>query len=444
MRRRKLYRTKPNYRARKKQGPGGSVAKYAIAAFLSFCIVYGISHKSGIAVFHDPGVEAATPPPKIPPPDPLAGPVSKNVIRQILAGTDIINPTRNAFDVNVKGRKIRIVTSIDTPLQNHLLENLETTYAKHIGIVAMDPYTGRILAMASHDKPGSGKNACASANFPAASIFKIVTAAAVIEKCGIGRNSTLAYSGGKYTLYKGQLKKRSGRGTRRISFEDSFAQSVNPVFGKMGMHLLGGQQLSEYAESFGFNREIDFETDLPPSTFHVSDTPYQWAEIASGFNRDTTLSPIHGAMMVSAVLNNGRMAEPGLVDRIIDENGNVIYEAKTAILNNAMTPEASATIRRMMKTAVRSGTCRKTFKGYGKDYVFSKLDIGGKTGSINDDGNHDIRYDWFVGFAEEKNGLGKIAVSVVVAHDKYIGKRSGSYAKMAMRRYFSGNFEDGG
>jgi membrane carboxypeptidase/penicillin-binding protein len=52
-----------------------------------------------------------------------------------------------------------------------------------------------------------------------------------------------------------------------------------------------------------------------------------------------------------------------------------------------------------MRTTIDKGTCRKAFRGYQRDRVLSKLAIGGKTGSINNKTN-DIRFDWFVGFAQ--------------------------------------------
>jgi beta-lactamase class D len=92
-----------------------------------------------------------------------------------------------------------------------------------------------------------------------------------------------------------------------------------------------------------------------------------------------------------------------------------------------------------MRATVRSGTSRKAFKGYRRDRVLSKLIIGGKTGSINNK-TQDARFDWFVGFAEEKDGPEKLVVAAVVAHEKYIGTRSSRYARMAIRRHFRDYF----
>ena len=88
-----------------------------------------------------------------------------------------------------------------------------------------------------------------------------------------------------------------------------------------------------------------------------------------------------------------------------------------------------------MKTTVRSGTVRGTFRKYRQDKIISKLEIGAKTGTINNR-TDDLKYDWFVGYARERSGHRKIIVSVLVAHEKYIGTRAVQYAIMAFKKYF--------
>ncbi|MBW2490911.1 MAG: PbpA, partial [Deltaproteobacteria bacterium] len=189
-----------------------------------------------------------------------------------------------------------------------------------------------------------------------------------------------------------------------------------------------------------FNRNIDFEIIVDPSCVALSDEPYQWAEIASGFNNKTKMSPLHGAMMASAIINEGRMMEPTIVDRIVNEKGRVIYNGKLIPMSQAMTPNACQTLNDLMTNTIKNGTGRKAFRRYRKDKILSRLNIGGKTGSI-DNKTHDARYDWFVGFAEEKKGKKKIAMSVIVAHEKYIGLRATYYARIAIKKYFEDAFE---
>lgn len=365
--------------------------------------------------------------------------MSKGQVKHLLAEHPFTNLIQKTFGLTHEGRNLKVETSLDIPLQSFLLSRLYTATSRHIAIIAMTPQTGRVKAMVSFDKNDAENNLCTENNFPAASVFKIVTAAAAIEKHNFKPNTVMRYNGKKYTLYKSQLKEKRNKWTRKITLKDSFAQSVNPVFGKLGALYLHKSDLLSYANAFGFNHDIDFEIPLPPSSMTISDDPYQWAEIASGFNRETRISPLHGALMASAVINDGRLIEPTIVDRIKDDNGSTLYQGKPTVVRQAINPGGAEAIHRLMTETIKSGTGRKVFRGYRRDKVLSRLDIGGKTGSIDND-SHDVRYDWFVGYAEEKNGTEKIVLSVVVGHEKYIGTRAAAYAKMAIKHYFKDYF----
>jgi len=366
--------------------------------------------------------------------------IDKSNVQDLLKDISFVNLKDKSFDFFSDGRKFRIDTSLDLELQDFLLKELKLDTSRYIGIVGMDPATGKVLSMVGFDKTDPSNNPCVDSRFPAASIFKIVTASAVVEKCGLNPGSKLSYNGRKHTLYKSQLKDRINRYTNRITFRDSFAQSVNPVFGKIGVLYLGKNTLEKYAEAFDFNKNIDFEIKIAPSSVYLSDEPYQWAEVACGFNNKTKMSPLHGAMMASAIINQGSIMEPTVVDQIINEKGEIIYRNRLVAINQAITPRASNVLNQLMAATISSGTCRKAFRGYRKDNILSKLNIGGKTGSI-DNKSHDARYDWFVGFAEEKDGPKKIALSVIVAHEKYIGLRASYYARIAIKKYFRSYFE---
>jgi hypothetical protein len=389
-----------------------------------------------------PPVAAVAPPaPAAQPAEAASAPVLTKADLQVLIDPSrFINLTEAAFPLEMDGRRFTVETSLNPQLQSQLLKRMDREHCRYIAVVAMEPATGRLLAMAGFDKDNpASANPCIETRFPAASIFKIVTAAAAVEKLGFRPGSSLSFNGGKYTLYKSQLKDQQNRYTRYITFRDAFAQSVNPVFGKLGARTLGKDALQQYAEAFGFNRPIDFEIPLAPSTVSFSDEPYQWAEIASGFNRQTVISPLHGAMLAATILNGGQMVAPTVVDQISDASGRPLYRQHRQPLNRAISPSASKIVNTLMEATVLGGTSRKAFKGHQRHRVLSQLNIGGKTGSISNR-NNELRFDWFVGFAEEKNGSEKIAISVVVAHEKYIGVRAGQYARLVIERFFGDYF----
>jgi cell division protein FtsI/penicillin-binding protein 2 len=366
---------------------------------------------------------------------PAAEPVSKDEVRQLLDESAFNNLTETSFTLPAEGRVLKIETTLDVDLQSYLLDKIDRQNSRHVGIVVMEAATGRILAMAGFDKFDTSANPCLRSDFPAASIFKIVTAASAVDQCGYTADSPVRFNGYKHTLYKRQLTEAVNRYTTTVSFREAFAESVNPVFGKLGELRLRKSLLEKSADAFGFNEPLEFDLPLPPSQFHVNDEPYHWAEVASGFNRDTTISPLHGAMMASAVLNGGTMVEPSIVDRIVDEHGEILYRRQAGRGRQAMSARAASALSQMMETTIDSGTGRKAFRKYRQDKVLSRLQIGGKTGSI-DSRSHDVRYDWFVGFARERQGQDAVVVAVMVGHEKYIGIRATQYARMAMTYYF--------
>jgi cell division protein FtsI/penicillin-binding protein 2 len=340
------------------------------------------------------------------------------------------------FEIHHDNRRLTVHTTVDPDLQNYLTSILDLRHSRYIAIVAMDPQTGRIKALVGFNSEDSTSNPCLRSTYPAASIFKIITAAAAVEKAGLNSNSTLTFNGRKHTLYKSQIREKINKYTNQTTLRDSFAQSINPVFGKLGALRLGRQILESYAEAFGFNRQIAFEIPLPPSHLEIDDEPYHWAEIASGFNQKTTISPVHGALIASAVINNGRLYEPSIVEHILDGSGQECYRNQPQMIDRAIDPATTRVMRELMETTVRSGTARKQFRRIKRDKVLSGLVFGGKTGSINTRDNT-ARYDWFVGYAAQKEGAHQLAIGVMVAHQDYIGRRATTYARMAFKRYFA-------
>ncbi|MCP4185848.1 MAG: PbpA, partial [Hyphomicrobiales bacterium] len=240
----------------------------------------------------------------------------KQLARELLQETTIINLPEPNFHIERQDTTLHVKTSIDTSLQAYMLKKLDRKNSRHIALVALNPTSGEIIMMAGFDKVNPDANTCLNNTYPAASIFKIVTAAAAAEQKGLDSNSKLRFNGSQHTLYKVQLKDRNNRYTNHTTFQAAFAKSINPVFGKLGALSLQQSQLSNYAQAFGFNSAIEFEFPVPASRFNISDTPYHWAEIASGFNRETTLSAIHAALLPTVILNQGKQIDPTIVRQI--------------------------------------------------------------------------------------------------------------------------------
>jgi len=327
-----------------------------------------------------------------------------------------LNAPVNRLDLPHQASLYSLETTIDTSLQQYMAKKLGASKSPAVAFVAMNPANGEVLSLIEFNTLTDVDQVCLNGQFPAASIFKIVSAAAAIEDCNYSAESTLPYNGRKHTLYK-------------------FAQSINPTFGKLGIFRLKKDLLEKYADRFGFNQPIDFELPIAPSGFLIGDKPYQWAEIACGFNRTTVMSPIHGAMIAAVVLNGGKLIEPTIVRQMTGEENVPVYHSTPRIVRQVVSPETSEELKKLMAATISRGTSRRAFRGYRRDRVLSKLFIGGKTGSIKNR-TDDLLYDWFVGFGEEKQGDRKLAFAILVVHDKLLRTRAQEYARLALRQYF--------
>ena len=338
--------------------------------------------------------------------------------------------------LNSDGRRYFIRTGIHPKLQKFILRTLKRSRTQQSAVVVMDPHDGRLLSMVNYNPDGHSANLCLQADFPAASLFKIVTAAAALESAGLTLDQRLYYRGSKHTLYKSQLKTKKDRWTTQTKFRKAFALSNNAVFGKIGIYNLGQKQLVRYSDKFFFNRPIESDLHLDVSRVKVPADDFGLAEIASGFNKGTLISPLHAALLSAVAVNKGKMPAPRLVESIRNESNKVVYQAPRPAMATAVSPETARDIKAMMQDAVRYGTGRTAFRKLRRKKRFKNYDLGAKTGTIND--RHDqFKYDWVTAFAVSPNGAGSICVSVLGVHGKILGTRSTEMTRAIVDYYFS-------
>lgn len=380
------------------------------------------------------------PPPPIEPQAPQVSPAGDESTRDdgLVGSIDpgiLIHAPGPGVDFVHQGLPFTAFLSFDREMEARIASRFDTRHSVEIAMAAVEPESGRVVFLTGWDGQAVSRLPAVSHLFPAASIFKIVTAAAAMEQCGLTPDSEMLYNGGPHTLYRSQLKDVANRQTNEISFSESFAQSVNPVFGKLGCQL-GGQALDGWAENFGFNQALSCPVEITPSVFESPVSPFAEAEAACGFNRTTRMTALHAALVAAAVVNNGAMPEPVFVDRVEQAPGQVVHRAPLrGRTRTVCRKETADCLRDLMVATVESGTARKPFLRASRDRVLRNLVIGGKTGSIND-ASDQVHFDWFVGFAQEKNGPRKLAVAVLAAHGEFRGTRAGEYARLIIRAWF--------
>lgn len=343
-----------------------------------------------------------------------------------------------AVDFPVRGKPIRSIVqySVNSRLQVEM-ESLFDTYRPDYGaFVALDATSGRVLSLVSFSsQAGKQENLALKGTLPSASVFKVVTAAAAISAGKLSPESVIPFNGRYHTLYKRNVfEPQVNRWTRFMTLREAFAKSVNAVFGRIGAVVVGPVELRAFAQNFGFNRTI--ASDLPIESGHaaISDDPWELAESASGYTTQNTMSPLQGALIASAVANDGLMMEPTIVDSVVSDSGEVLYQARPAEMTVSVTPETAQEIRQLMKETVHTGTARSAFRTFFRQSPYASfLEIGGKTGSLT---GHDPsgKYDWFVGYAR---GTGqKIAFAAVTVHQRYWKVKSAYLVRRAIEAYF--------
>ena len=358
-----------------------------------------------------------------------------SVLRESIAERGARDLRKPIFSFTCGDRTFTAVTTMNRALQSYLDSLMMDALGQMTAIVCLDPVSGRILAMSGFDRSMPDAHVWTEELVPSASIFKIITAAGAIEFLRMTPETVFMYNGGKHTLYRYQLKDRKNRYTSRVTLMEAFRDSINPVFGKLGSRYLGSKGLLEMSDRFLWQREIPLEIPVKESTITVRDDSFNLAEVASGFNKATRITALHGALIVGAVANRGVMMAPSFIDTIRSYDGETVYESRIYPLTRPVNPKTADLLFDMMKATVERGTARKAFSGAGYDKVLKDLVIGGKTGTIDND-SHELRYDWFCGIAREKRGVKSMAVAVVVAHKDVLGTRAASYARLAIRRYF--------
>jgi len=328
----------------------------------------------------------------------------------------------------------RIVYTLDPELQEQALSVLRQHEVPYGAFVAVEPATGKVLALAeySRDAP-KDRGFCGRATYPAASLVKLVTAAAALATGKVGPDTEFRYEGNPYRLSPRKISASNGRRENNVStLAEALAKSNNVVFAKLGVEVVGVERLEAALGAFGFNRPIPFDFRIQASQAAVPRQEFGLGETAAGFG-DVYLSPIHAALIGAAVGNRGLMMQPYLVDTVEDSNGKVLYRTVPAPLARSVDKRVAQQLARMMEKTVTAGTSAKVFSRYAPK-LQNEVGVAGKTGSLTGQ-NPPGMYEWFVGFAPIEEP--KIAVASLVVNRK-LWQIKGTYVAQAVMKEFFG------
>lgn len=353
--------------------------------------------------------------------------------------------------------------TIDVRLQKVAEDLLGAEYG---AIVALDPNSGDILAMASRpgfdpnvlsreltakqwveivqDEGRPLNNRASQGQYPPGSIFKIPMAVAALETKTMSPSSTVFCNGG-YQFGKRLYHDWKASGHGYVDLHNALVHSCDVYFYTIGQRM-GIDVMAEFGKDFGLGKATGVElpserTGIMPSTaWKQKAKNEQWlpgetisAAIGQGY---VTVTPLQMASLVGTVANNGVSYRPRLVQAVMDRMSGNLQELPAVPRGkiNAK-PETFRVIKDALADVVTKGTATRAKS--------SMVTIGGKTGTaqvaaLRTGPEENIPkkfrdHAWFVAFAPVESP--KIAVAVLAEHMGHGGAAAAPLAKEVIETY---------
>ncbi|MEU6101896.1 peptidoglycan D,D-transpeptidase FtsI family protein [Streptomyces flaveolus] len=354
----------------------------------------------------------------------------EGIYQDLLNGTD--PRLKTLMDTVTGGRADpgNVITTIDPAVQKAGLDALGD---KKGAAVAIDPKTGRILAVVS--TPSYDPSSLTDANtageawqklttdpdkpltnralrqpLPPGSTFKLVVAAAALEDGLYGSVDERTDSPDPYTLPDTTTdlsNENPNAPCENATIRTALQYSCNNVFAKMAVDL-GQDKLRATAEKFGFNDETQ---DVPVRAYtsvYPKDMNRPSTALTGIGQFDVTATPLQMAMVSAAIANGGKLASPHMVSQITGGDGDVLEDyddsAETKQIVSSSTAEQ---LQSAMQTVVDEGT--------GSNAQISGATVGGKTGTAqHGENNSKTPYAWFTSYAKSDSSDDEVAVAVLV------------------------------
>lgn len=301
--------------------------------------------------------------------------------------------------------------------------------------VAIEPATGRILAMTSYSAidPQWSQNSYFDL-YPMASLFKIVTASAALENGKMTPDTVIEFRGNSYSENP-RYWEASPRGrNNRMDVSHAMGKSINPVYGRVAADIAGKDFVLKSVHKFGFNQSLLPGTPAKESQAAEPQSIHGLMRMGAGLDHDVKISPLHAAVMMAAIANGGKMMSPGLTDKVLDSGGNAREMHKPREIRQLVSQETASSLTRMLTSTVTHGTSRRAFHDR-RGRPLLEVDIAAKTGSINgtDPRGH---YSWFAAFAPVNNP--QIALAVLVINQDKWKIKSSQVGERALQEFFDG------
>ena len=328
-----------------------------------------------------------------------------------------------------KGGNVQL--TLDAAAQDAAWAGLEALPGDAQGaVVALEPTTGRVLAMASaptfdpnklasHDFGAVADlskklnadprdpliNRAISTTLPPGSTFKLVTAAAAIESGNYDADSIVP---GGFRFQLPQSDDTIGNwdggdcGGRRITLTQALQVSCNVTFLTLANEL-GNEAMADQAEAFGFNSTSLEDLGGQAASLYPRDMDAPQTAMSGIGQSSVTATPLQMAMVAAAIANDGDVMRPYVVDEVRAPNLSVLDRTDPQSISKAISSTTAEELTKMLVATVDSGTAAPA--------QIPGVEVAGKTGTAQSTSSRPP-YAWFVSFAPAQDP--QVAVAVMV------------------------------
>jgi penicillin-binding protein A len=339
-----------------------------------------------------------------------------------------------------------VVLTIEDKVQQAAYQALS---GKRGAVVALDPRTGAILALATapsydpsqlatHDfrqvtaayrqlarDPGSPLlDRAVSQTYPPGSTFKVITTAAALSSGRFSPSSQLPAPNElslPQTTHKLQnFQGEQCNGGRDISLADALRVSCNTAFGGLGLRL-GQNEIRKQANAFGFDHALSIPMGVARSIYPDNISRPEVAFSAIGQDSDV-VTPLQMAMVAAGVANGGVVMAPYLVAKTLAPDLSTLSTANPSEFTRATSSTVADQLTQMMQAVVSRGT--------GTAAQIPGVTVAGKTGTAENQPGQPT-HAWFIGFAPAQNP--QVAVAVLIEHGGVGGVTAAPIARQVMQ-----------
>lgn len=317
--------------------------------------------------------------------------------------TDLRTQLMNGIN-GIKNPGDDVITTLDSHLQRAAYDALGDYRG---AIVAIEPSTGKIRAMVS--KPDYDPNdineiwseivgdadssvllnRVTQGLYPPGSTYKVITALEYITEHLHSYRDFSYHCKGETVVNSVKIHCYKETEHGKENLEEAFAHSCNTAFVTLGCQLDRNSYISLNQELL-FDHSISFDLPLSKSRFKITerseDSDLPQTVIGQG---DTLMTPLHNALIMCAIANDGIMMQPMLVDRITAADGVTVRKHETKIYKELEEKEAIPVLKTMLEKAVTEGTA-----SYLQDEDYT---AAGKTGTAENE--KEKPHSWFVGYS---------------------------------------------